>query len=169
MVTETTTPKVFISYSRKDMGWKDRVLEQLRVLELTGELMVCEDQQIAAGDQWLPGIETAIQSAEVALLLVSADFLTSAFIHGTEVPLLLARRQSEGLRVIPVFVRPCAWEAVGWLEVLEGRPDNGKALSELRRCQAEKHLALLALEVDGILGQRSHAQPDTVPQVGASL
>jgi hypothetical protein len=163
-VTEPTAPKVFISYSHKDVAWKDRVLEQLIVLEYAGQLTVWDDQRIEAGDEWLPEIEAAMKSAEVAVLLVSADFLNSAFIRGTEIPRLLARRQAEGLRVIPVFVRPCAWKAVEWLAALEGRPKEDKTLSELRRHQAEKHLADLALEIGELLGKRTLGQPEVTPQ-----
>ncbi len=152
-MTEPTTPKVFISYSRKDAAWKDRVLEHLRVLENAGELTVWDDQRINAGDDWRAEIETAMQSAAVALLLVSTDFLNSAFIRRTEIPRLLAQRQDQGLRIIPVFARACAWKAVPWLAALQGRPRNGKALAELRRHQVDSHLAELALEVGDLLGQ----------------
>jgi hypothetical protein len=125
----------------------------LTVLELADDLIVWDDQRIDAGDAWLPEIEAALQSAEVAVLLISADFLTSPFIRRSEIPRLLDRRQTEGVRVIPIFVRPCPWSAVGWLAALQGRPKNGKALSELRRHQAEKHLAALALEIREFLGR----------------
>jgi hypothetical protein len=161
---ETATSKVFISYSHKDVAWKDRVLEQLRVLELAGELIVWDDERIEDGDEWLLDIETAMNAAEVAVLLISADFLTSPFIRRSEIPRLLGRRQTEGLRVIPIFVRPCAWSAVGWLAELQGRPRDGRSLSELRRHQAEKQLAALALEIGELLGKRAPSRPVPEPQ-----
>lgn len=69
-------PKVFISYSHKDEYWKNRLQTQLAVLENQGLLSVWEDRQIAAGDEWYPAIEKAIESAHVAILLISADFLS---------------------------------------------------------------------------------------------
>src|SRR5436853_2604662 len=144
---------VFISYSQKDEAWKDRVVSHLKVLEVEGELAVWDDQRIAAGEDWWPEIEGAMSRAAVAVLLISKDFLTSGFIRGTEVPRLLARRQTEGLRVIPVFVHPCAWEAVDWLAALQGRPGKGRTLSEARKPQIEKHLSALALEIRDLLRQ----------------
>jgi len=93
-------------------------------LEAGGELTVWDDQRINSGDEWLPEIEAAMSSAEVAVVLVSADFLTSAFIKRKEIPRLLERRQADGLRVIPVFIRPCAWKAVGWLASLSGAAEK---------------------------------------------
>jgi hypothetical protein len=109
-----------------------------------------------------PEIEAALNRATVAVLLISPGFLNSRFIHDTEVPRLLERRTAEGVRVIPVFVHPCAWKAVGWLTALQGRPSNGRVLSELRRAQAETHLAELALEIRDLLGRG-------VPPVGANF
>jgi len=147
-------PTVFISYSHQDEVWKNRVVGHLQVLEAEGDLAVWDDKRIAAGEAWLPEIEGAMKRAAVAVLLVSKDFLTSEFIRGTEVPLLLARRQTEGLRVIPVFVNPCAWQAVDWLAGLQGRPGNGRSLSEGRKPQIEKHLSALALEIRDLLSQK---------------
>ncbi|HEX4962021.1 MAG TPA: AAA family ATPase [Thermoanaerobaculia bacterium] len=167
-VDPLSRPTVFISYSQKDEAWKDRVVSHLKVLELEGDLAVWDDKRIAAGDGWWPEIEGAMNRAAVAVLLISTDFLTSGFIRGTEVPLLLARRQTEGLRVIPVFVHPCAWEAVPWLAALQGRPGKGQTLAQGRKAQAEKHLAALALEIRDLLSQKTSpvertVKPSSVP------
>jgi tetratricopeptide (TPR) repeat protein len=145
------SPSVFISYSHVDEAWKDRVVKQLRVLEMEGVLDVWDDRRLSAGDDWLPGIEAAMERARVAILLISADFLISKFIRGTEVPRLLERRRSAGLRVIPVIVHPCAWQAVGWLAPIQCRPKDGRPLSEGPKYRIDKNLAELALEISNLL------------------
>ena len=82
-------PTVFISYSHQDEAWKDQLVRQLQVLELEGAYDIWEDRKIAAGDGWRAEIETAMARARAAVLLISADFLVSGFIRGTEVPRLL--------------------------------------------------------------------------------
>lgn len=77
---------VFISYSHQDEVWKDRLVRQLRVLELEGDFDLWDDRKIAAGDDWRSDIETAMDRARAAILLISADFLISGFIRGTEIP-----------------------------------------------------------------------------------
>ena len=74
-----TKPTVFISYSHKDEKWKDRLVAHLGVLQEQGLLEVWEDRQIAAGDDWLPEIEKAINKAQIAILMVSANFLSFLF------------------------------------------------------------------------------------------
>jgi hypothetical protein len=85
------------------------------------------------------------------VLLISADFLISDFIRGTEVPRLLQRRAQDGLRIIPLIVRPCAWRRVSWLAEIQGRPTDGRPLAEGSPVQIEKDLADLAEEIADLL------------------
>lgn len=139
--------KVFISYSHEDEKWKDRVVKQLGVLAHEGKLEVWDDRRIAGGDDWFPEIEEAIRICDVALLLISAAFLTSKFILGKEIPPILERRVKAGVRVIPVILSPCAWTHVSWLKGIQARPIDGKALSSMTRNKAELALSALAEEV----------------------
>ena len=107
-----TKPTVFISYSHKDEVWKDRLVIQLGVLQQEGLLDMWDDRRIGAGEAWYQKIQEAIAKARVAVLLVSADFLTSKFILGEEVPRLLELQDKENLRIFPIIIRPCAWKRV---------------------------------------------------------
>ena len=139
--------KVFISYCHKDEKWKERVVKQLGVLEKEEKLTVWDDRQITGGGGWLLEIEQAIKICDVALLLISAEFLNSNFIRGEEVPKLLERRVNEGLRIIPIIIWDCPWMKVPWLSGIQARPTDGKALSSFTKSKAEAALAALAEEV----------------------
>ena len=161
-------PKVFISYSHKDEDWKKRLQTQLAVLENQGLLSVWEDRQIAAGDDWYPAIEQAIDSAHVAILLISADFLSSKFILGKEVPPLLERRKKEGLRVIPLILKPCPWQTVDWLSKILGGSIDNKPLSGFNEHDQDHCLSELALEINKLLSAiPPSTKPDT-PEVAPS-
>jgi hypothetical protein len=99
------------------------------------------------GDDWYEAIQQAIERASVAILLISADFLTSKFILEQEVPPLLERRQAEGLHIVPVIVWPCPWKRVSWLSRIQSRPKDGRALSAGNEHQIEADLAAIAEEV----------------------
>jgi hypothetical protein len=146
-----TQPTVFISYSHKDEVWKDRLVTHLGVLKRQGLLDLWDDRRIGAGLDWQPEIEEAMDRARVAVLLVSADFLTSEFILGTDVPRLLQRRDEEGLRVFPVIVRPCAWLRVEWLARMQARPKDGRPLSAGDEHQVDADLAAIAEEIANII------------------
>ncbi len=146
-----SSPTIFISYSHADEGWKERVEKQLRVLVPEGSFEVWHDRRIAAGEDWYRAIEKALNEASVAILLISADFLTSRFILGEEVPRLLNRRLGEGLPVIPLILKPCLWQRVNWLKGIQARPKDGRPLSAGNDHQIDEALAELVAEVDDLL------------------
>jgi tetratricopeptide (TPR) repeat protein len=144
-------PRVFISYSHKDEVWEDRLVTQLGVLQKQGLLDIWADTRIHAGDDWYPEIQKAMNTASVAILMVTANFLTSDFILMEEVPRLLERRAKEGVRVFPVIVSPCAWKQVKWLSRMQVRPKDGKPLSGGNDYQIDADLAAIAEEVAAIV------------------
>ena len=111
---------IFISYSHKDEAWKNELQEHLKVLRHHGNITIWDDRQIVSGDDWYPAIQSAIENARVAILLVSRDFLNSDFVSREEIPPLLERRKAGGLKVMPLIVRPCSWQSVPWLARLQG-------------------------------------------------
>lgn len=52
-----------------------------------GEVERWDDTLIDPGSNWREEIKVAIESAKVAILIVSADFLASDFIVNNEIPL----------------------------------------------------------------------------------
>jgi tetratricopeptide (TPR) repeat protein len=99
--------KAFISYSHKDKRFLNELRRHLGFLEREGRVNAWDDTQIAPGSQWREEIEKAIASAQVAVLLISADFLASEFIAQDELPPLLTAAKQEGAIILPVIVGPC--------------------------------------------------------------
>ena len=149
--TSTQPPKVFISYSHQDEHWKDRLKLQLAVLGMEGLLSVWDDRQITEGDDWYPEIKAALNSCDVAILLITANFLTSGFIRKEEIPALLKRRKEEGIRVIPVIVKPCPWQKVDWLSAMQGGVRDNKELSGMSEHDQDVTLSNLANQVHNLL------------------
>jgi hypothetical protein len=121
-------PLVFVSYSHKDGREKDQLCTHL--LGLRGALglkrsdfiLVWSDDKIGTGEKWKEEILAALSEARVALLLITADFLSSEFIMDEEVPAILKRRQREGLVVYPVLAKSCAVTLHDWLVAMQIRP-----------------------------------------------
>jgi hypothetical protein len=65
-----------------------------------------DDTRLTPGSNWRTQIKQAIDSAKVAVLLISADFLASEFIAENELPPLLTAAQEEGAIILSVILRP---------------------------------------------------------------
>jgi len=152
-------PSLFISYSHRDEEWKDRLVSHLRVLHYEGLLDLWDDRRINAGDDWNEKIHAALNEASVAVLLISANFLTSKFILDEEIPRLLERRAEENLYIFPVVTRPCAWHRVKWLSQMQLRPVDARPLSAGSENQIDTDLAALADEIYQVTQQKDATSP----------
>jgi len=140
-------PLIFISYSHLDKVWKDRLLSHLKVLEGQARLEAWADSRIEVGDDWEAKIQAAMAQASIAVLLISRNSLTSDYILTKEVPVLLERRQRDGLRLIPVIAEACTWEEVDWLKDIQFYPSGKKSLAELPKPRRERELAAITKKV----------------------
>jgi hypothetical protein len=144
--------KIFISYSHPDRSWLDRLTMHTSVLERQGLIHLWSDTRIAMGSDWLSEIEAALSEAQIAVLLVSPPFLASKFIWDQEMPRIQAHR-ADGMEVLPLIVRPCAWMLEEDLKMLQARPQDGRALSLGSEAQIDSDLAAFVYELAGRLGR----------------
>jgi hypothetical protein len=101
--------RVFVSYSHRDERWLGRMLVHLTPLQNEGVIDVWSDTRLRPGDDWKTEIEQALESASVAVLLVSADFLASQFVVENELPPLLRAAETNGTTILPVIVGPSSF------------------------------------------------------------
>src|SRR5262245_31180866 len=112
--------EVFFSYSHRDEALCDELNAHLAALKRQNVIKSWTDRRITAGDDWRDEIEKHLNSADLILLLVSADFINSDFCYLIETSRALLRHESGDARVIPVIVRPVDWRGlpIGKLQAL---------------------------------------------------
>lgn len=145
---------IFISYSHKDSDWKDRFIQHLRVLMYDGGIDPWDDDRIGAGQLWEKEIDSALDDANAAVLLISSGFLTSEFIRERELPRLLKRNESGRLPIMPVILKPCAWRQVPWLSKFQARPKGGQPISEGSDSAVDSNFSELAVEVQTMVSAK---------------
>lgn len=150
-------PSIFVSYAHEDEQWKDRLLAQCSILQRQGLIELWSDREIGVGEDWNARILRAIERAKVAIVLVSADFLASDFIQEEEIPRLLARRDREGLKILPVVVKPCPWQTVDWLAAMNLWPPDGRPITGGSDFEADTALAELAARIAEMILEKGGA------------
>jgi hypothetical protein len=104
------TKPVFISYSHKDAKWLEKLKQFLRPLEEKELIRVWDDTEIRAGSNWLGDISKALESARVAVFLVTQNFLDSPFIREKELPVLIDAAKNRGCLIFWIAVSSSTFE-----------------------------------------------------------
>jgi hypothetical protein len=127
-MASTRTAKVFIAYSHLDAKYRHELEQQLTLLSRKGHLEWWGDHQLVPGEERESSISDALQKADFILLLVSIHFLADEFCWSQQLERAIERHDKGEAVVIPIFVRPCAWEGTP-IERLQGVPPRAKAIS----------------------------------------
>jgi hypothetical protein len=153
MEEKSKRQSVFVSYSHNDQEYLDRLLVHLKPLERDGLIDLWADTKLRAGDRWKKEIEKALQKATVAVLLVSADFLSSDFIINNELPPLLKNAEERGVRIIPVIVKPCRFARDQNLKHFQSVNDPKDSLIRLSVGEQELIYDQVASEIEQTLSK----------------
>jgi chemotaxis protein histidine kinase CheA len=140
--------QLFISYSRADREWVDRLKTMLAPLVRGDDFRLWDDSQIPPGARWQEEIARALTTARVAVLLVSADFLHSDYVNNKELPPLLRAAQEEGLVLLWVCVRHCLVEDTP-IHDFQAAIDPGRPLAALAPWEQDEALAKVAKAIKG--------------------
>ncbi|HVG40119.1 MAG TPA: toll/interleukin-1 receptor domain-containing protein [Chitinophagaceae bacterium] len=122
--------KIFISYSSKDIDWMNDLLTQLNVLKINDkQLEIWQDGLLDPGIKWDAEIKAKLYTANIVLMLISANFLTSEYVTNIEIKETLVRKEKGDVVAIPVILKPCAWEQTP-LAQFNALPRHGKPISQ---------------------------------------
>ena len=98
---------------------------QLSLLERLGIVELWHDRKIEAGESWVESIDENLESADVIVFLVSANFVASDYCWNMEMKRALEREAKGEAQVIPIIVRDVKWDKAPFGH----RPAQGKAVT----------------------------------------
>ena len=145
--------ELFISYSHKDRVFLERFWTHLSPLETQYGLQRWDDSRIQPGDIWLDEIERALDRAQVALLLVSPDFLASDFIRRQELPCLFEAAQNDGLKILWVPLLPCSWKRFRQIEQYQAVIPVNKTLAEMGEVERDRAMVAITDHIHDLFEQ----------------
>lgn len=100
-----TPLNLFYSYAHEDEPLRDELQGHLGILQRRGVIDAWYDRDIPPASEWNREIDRHLRSADIVLLLVSADFIASDYIWGRELEVALERQASGDAQVIPILIR----------------------------------------------------------------
>ncbi|WP_406586666.1 toll/interleukin-1 receptor domain-containing protein [Asaia lannensis] len=119
---------LFFSYCHADEPLRDQLEKHLAVLKNQGVIHAWHDRRIGAGQEIDQQIDQHVETDDIILLLVSADFLASNYCYNIEMKRAVARHKAGEAIVIPVILRPCDWHEAPFGKLL-GTPTDGKPIT----------------------------------------
>ena len=120
--------EVFISYSHKDKALCDELETHLSNLQRQDIISSWFDGDISPGAEWEPQIMERLKTAQLILLLISADFIHSDFCYSVELKQAIERHNAGDARVIPIVLRPTYWQGAPFAQ-LKMLPTDAKAVT----------------------------------------
>lgn len=123
-----SAPLAFFSYSKADITHLKEFQKHLHPLERSDKIRLWDDLKIRPGKEWDKTIQNSLSTADIIFLLLSPDFLNTEYIWDIEMVEAIRRHEEGTARVIPIKVRPCAWEDTPFRK-LQGLPRKDQVIS----------------------------------------
>lgn len=120
--------KVFLSYAHEDEKYKLELDKHLTVQKRNEVIDTWNDRKLVAGSEIDEEIKEELNSADIIILILSADFFASAYCYDKEMKRAIERHQCGEARIIPVIARKCDWldSPLGKITAL---PIDGKSIA----------------------------------------
>ena len=119
---------LFYSYSHKDEALREQLEKHLAILQRHHIISGWHDRAIPAGSVWEQQIHEHLETADIILLLVSADFLASDYCWGKEVTRAMERHEAGAARVIPILLRAVDWTGAPF-STLQALPKDARPVT----------------------------------------
>jgi tetratricopeptide (TPR) repeat protein len=118
---------LFYAYAYEDQKFCETLDKHLTAMKRLGWLRTWYDREIGAGQIWEDEINQHLSTADIILVLVSADFLASDYCYSVELKYALQRHAMDEAVVVPIIVRPVDWSMAPF-HMLHPLPTDGKAI-----------------------------------------
>ncbi len=146
---------VFVSYSRKDNALLDQLRAALVPYERIGTLHIWADMLTEPGEKWESEIVDHLDNAQIVILLLSNDFLSSSYCMDVEFPRVRVREKKGECTIVPIVVRACRYDLLKIGEIQAIVP-GGKPVDEHEKPDRAWHE--VTKELDRVIETRKKAR-----------
>ena len=158
---------VIMSYAHTDESLRDELEKHLAGLSRQGVITTWHDRRIVPGEELHDRIGEQLDTAEIVLLLVSADFLASDYCYDVEMTRAMERHERGEAHVIPVILRPCDWHGAPFGKLMAVPRDGKPVVKHATLDDGFLEVARAIRQVAGEAGARAAAPAARQPVAGA--
>jgi len=164
---------IFFSYSHKDEVLRNELEAHLALLKHEGLVESWHDRRIVAGEEIDESIFSQLETANIILLLVSSDFMSSNYCYSREMTRAMERHHAQEAKVIPVILRHCDWTTAPFGKLMAiprdakpvtSWPDRDEALADVAK---QVRLAVESFKTSNAPTKFSSPRPIASPIVSA--
>lgn len=122
--------QVFVSYSHLDRAYleKGELIDYLKN-KLKGKVKFWYDTDIATGDAWNEKIHNNILNSQIAILLISKNFIGSKYINRVEIRKFFTATIKKFV-VFPIIMSPCKTQKIKWLKPTQYIPSGNESVEK---------------------------------------
>jgi internalin A len=145
--------KVFFSYSHNDTDLMQRLHIHLAPLRRMDRIATWSDREILPGSDWDSTIKDNLRTADVILLLLSADFVASEYIWHKELAIIKERKaKGEKFEVLPILLRPMDYSILDESKFeMMPKDESGKLKAVSLWADKENALAEIAKKIKAVI------------------
>ncbi|HEY1352418.1 MAG TPA: tetratricopeptide repeat protein [Ktedonobacteraceae bacterium] len=165
--------EVFYSYAHEDEELRQRLQTHLGVLKYQELITDWHDRDIRAGEEWARQLQVHLDTADIILLLISPDFLNSAYINSVEMKRALERHNAGEARVIPIILVPVYWQDTPFSK-LQILPKDGQPVKSGRWNNLDEAFAHIAEGISKVIKElpaktKEQWRKDAIAYLGAGM
>ena len=125
-------PKVFIAYEDNDHAYLEELSKHLSGFKRSGKLQTWSTKDLLAGTHKRQKLGEELQKADLILLLISSDFMSSDLCMELMLKAAMQKNKEGSAWVVPIYVRPCKCDETlfNGLQPLPNAPNKPEYVSE---------------------------------------
>lgn len=158
---------IMFCYAHSDDEHLQQLKNHLSPLERTGLVRFWHDRMVAPGKNYHQVNASHLNTAQLILILVSSDFLSSNYSYDVELTRALERRAHDEVEVIPIILRPCLWQVTP-LGPLKALPSGDQPVIDPAHSSADQAWLSVVKGIETVardLQSRAPIEPEIPPSV----
>jgi hypothetical protein len=147
-VKSTKAVNVLYVYDEEDEQLQKKLSTHLSLLRRQNWIADLVPQKLLAGEKKEEAITSYLNTAEIILLLVSANFIASDYCYSQAMTRALERKEENTARVIPIILKECDWQTAPFY-ALQSLPKGVSSVAASR--DIDETLKNIAMELRRVI------------------